>query len=643
MTTTTIITILNVLYIKHTIFKHVEEISKRASQEVASMISLKGRDIVKLPYLQMISKFGMPWDYIKHYLPPTIGSTDKDNDVLLKRRVQAISKYCSHRNATLSTLVQLLKWSGPKFNPQPEQVDITTIIMNGNKDILMLLLKQCPHLDYSGANQAASLYGHVSILEMLRDSQPKGDFLPTTYGEASLADACGKGYLDVVIYLHNTYGDKINGTENAFEYAVSNSHLDIVKFLHFNRSEPCSRKAIISSAMSGSVELVKFLHETQTGGWSTEVMDQAASYGHLEILKFLHEHRSEGCTTMAMDMAAHCGHFSVVEWLNHNRSEGCTEDAMDMTNSFEIVQFLHNHRSEGCTTHAMDIAAAAGNLQTVSFLHSNRTEGCTTKAMDEAIRYSHIDVVKFLYENRSEGCSMNKIFSIACLRDDISLEMIRYLNETIKAVPNGKEVYCGAVNNRVDVIQYLLEQYPNVDWDFGGILSLLVSFGCLETLKFFQDNLPHALSCKHNIFDKACKHSSTVDMIRFLHENNYTQWCSTDAMDQASASGNLEIVEFLHFNRTEGCTTRAMDRAALNGHLKVVKFLHENRTEGCKYFLGIFTQDSTVPLCFDTAHYMLSNKLVSKDMILKDCIHPDNYEIIQLVDQFLLSDNSPYL
>ena len=77
-------------------------------------------------------------------------------------------------------------------------------------------------------------------------------------------------------------------------------------------------------------------------------INNAAKRGHLEVIKWLHYNRSEGCTTKAlslkaMDLAAENGHLEVVKWLHHNRSEGCTTDAMNRAAKYghlEVVKFL---------------------------------------------------------------------------------------------------------------------------------------------------------------------------------------------------------------------------------------------------------------------------------------------------------------
>ena len=45
-------------------------------------------------------------------------------------------------------------------------------------------------------------------------------------------------------------------------------------------------------------------------------------------------------------------------------------------------------------------------------------------------------------------------------------------------------------------------------------------------------------------------------------------------MDDAASSGHLEVIKWLHNNNsTEGCSTNAMGYAASNGHLEIVKWM----------------------------------------------------------------------
>lgn len=59
-------------------------------------------------------------------------------------------------------------------------------------------------------------------------------------------------------------------------------------------------------------------------------MNYAASNGHLDVVKWLHANNYKDCTTEATDKASANGHLDVVKWLHQNRKEGCTTKAMNL-------------------------------------------------------------------------------------------------------------------------------------------------------------------------------------------------------------------------------------------------------------------------------------------------------------------------
>ena len=93
------------------------------------------------------------------------------------------------------------------------------------------------------------------------------------------------GYLDGIVYNTN-----LTFSKKAMNWAAENGHLDVVKWLHENRQEGCTRMA----------------------------MNNAAENGHLGMVKWLHNNREEGCTMYAMNWAAAAGHLHVVNWLRDN-------------------------------------------------------------------------------------------------------------------------------------------------------------------------------------------------------------------------------------------------------------------------------------------------------------------------------------
>lgn len=74
-------------------------------------------------------------------------------------------------------------------------------------------------------------------------------------------------------------------------------------------------------------------------------------YGHLHIIRWLHENRNEGCTARAIDEATSHGHLEIVQWLLANRTEGCSDYAQAgayYSGHLSIFQWLHNHQAERC-------------------------------------------------------------------------------------------------------------------------------------------------------------------------------------------------------------------------------------------------------------------------------------------------------
>ncbi|EGG22292.1 hypothetical protein DFA_04410 [Cavenderia fasciculata] len=77
----------------------------------------------------------------------------------------------------------------------------------------------------------------------------------------------------------------------------------------------------ISNRLAGRKgKVVEFLHFNRTEGASTKAMDWASEYGHLDIVKFLYKHRSE------------CVSTSAVHWA--------------VANGTEIIKFLEKYRTQ---------------------------------------------------------------------------------------------------------------------------------------------------------------------------------------------------------------------------------------------------------------------------------------------------------
>ena len=83
----------------------------------------------------------------------------------------------------------------------------------------------------------------------------------------------------------------------------------------------------------GDLDTLIWLHQRESDlkfKCNRKDMDGAAANGHIDIIKWLHENRSEGCTTDAMDYAARSGHLEVIKWLHDNRREAARAGSLDV-------------------------------------------------------------------------------------------------------------------------------------------------------------------------------------------------------------------------------------------------------------------------------------------------------------------------
>src|SRR3989344_1282659 len=99
--------------------------------------------------------------------------------------------------------------------------------------------------------------------------------------EIGLESGAKGGYLGKVI-LESRCGGKFD--EDVMDWAAKNGHLNVIIWLHLNRTEGCSRRAMNDAAKNGHFDVVKWLHENRTEGCSIKAMDGAARNGHLNVV-----------------------------------------------------------------------------------------------------------------------------------------------------------------------------------------------------------------------------------------------------------------------------------------------------------------------------------------------------------------------
>ncbi|AVK76652.1 Ankyrin repeat domain containing protein [Pandoravirus neocaledonia] len=219
-----------------------------------------------------------------------------------------------------------------------------------------------------------------------------------TFGKTHIMDsAAAGGHLDVVEFLHVNRTDGC--TADAMDGAAAGGHLDVVEFLHANRTEGCTPWAIVGAARGGHIDMVAWLYRNrpECAAPPRAALDAAARYGHMDTILFLHERAQVPLTQSAMSEAIAGGHCNVAAYLHSHGINKCRPEDMDEAagnGHLGMLHFLQQACIARCTSMAMTLAAQSGHLDVVTFLHENRTEGCTKKALTSP----NPQVVAFLRE-----------------------------------------------------------------------------------------------------------------------------------------------------------------------------------------------------------------------------------------------------
>ncbi|EGG18636.1 hypothetical protein DFA_04131 [Cavenderia fasciculata] len=396
-------------FIRHTIFRYAKELNNNNNNNNnnnkdlnlhvdGQSGSLSGKDIINLSWLEMISVFAMPWNFIKHYLP------DK-YQVLVKRRMAVFSRYCAHRNATLSTLQHLLEWS-PEYDPQ-DQYDsihhrlIYNVASKGHRDILEFLRV----VTFQSVMEIVAKNGHLHILEWFHYYKIKNNYYSYQSYTGNPIDNAKS--LKIVQFLHK---NGFRGTAAAIDNACLRGDLDIVKFLFENRTEGCTQQAIINACRIGNFEMIKFI---LSNIWkekcpSTAVDAVIGTNCSLEVLMYL----DQVCTIVGLgDASSYHGRLDIIQYYYQHYPQDILWTQVDdlvgfaaMDGHLDILQFICEKFPESIfKPNTMDIAVGKGKLEIVKFLHFNRSEGCTTMAMDNAALNNDLETVEFLHKHRTEG------------------------------------------------------------------------------------------------------------------------------------------------------------------------------------------------------------------------------------------------
>ncbi|EGG22432.1 hypothetical protein DFA_04554 [Cavenderia fasciculata] len=299
--------------------------------------------------------------------------------------------------------------------------------------------------------------------------------------------------------------------------------------------------------------------------------------------------------TFVIDLCCCSGSFEIVSYLLDTKMYQVTPLALDNAASFghlEIVKLLLP--LVDCTNKAIDTASLNGYCQVVKIL-LEAGKPYTYRAIEYASTNGHLEVVKLLHTWDGQP---NRIDKHATMTTDIAYESNH--SNTYPESYSNNPLDLAASNGHLQVVEYLHnEKYgcSVVALDFAAkrgyhhVVDYLLDnrtegcsseaidqVACTGDLEMIQKlHFRAKAPCSYRAMNNAAKYLNVVEWL----SNNRQEGCNKMAMDNASALGALDVLQYLHINRTEGCSTAAMDMAAKYGQLETLIFLRTHRTEGC--------------------------------------------------------------
>ena len=122
----------------------------------------------------------------------------------------------------------------------------------------------------------------------------------------------------MTIYIHKKYKRKIGKYLYSLQELIENKKLF---YILINYKEFYNSQAIKSCCELGNLYALKLLIHKNKEKIFFNPINYASLNGHLNIVKWLHKNRSEGCTTGAMNWASENGHTEIYNYLIKHKDE----------------------------------------------------------------------------------------------------------------------------------------------------------------------------------------------------------------------------------------------------------------------------------------------------------------------------------
>ncbi|KAL2914245.1 hypothetical protein HK105_206189 [Polyrhizophydium stewartii] len=218
---------------------------------------------------------------------------------------------------------------------------VAALRFNFNELALYLIqqeLLQFRRSDFGERLPAAAKDGRLEIIKFVFEMPGKATFL-----EETLTQAIVGGWVDVAHWL--VTGPAKDVWSPQLVECVAKSSLVMFGVLQQARSDLPTSDIMDAAACIGNLDLVQHMHER---GFSctTAAMDGAAENSHINVVRFLHDNRTEGCTRAGLARALNRSSPETLDLMLASPVSGSVKDAQKVLYNWSlterVVRILHH-------------------------------------------------------------------------------------------------------------------------------------------------------------------------------------------------------------------------------------------------------------------------------------------------------------
>ncbi|EFA80456.1 hypothetical protein PPL_07291 [Heterostelium album PN500] len=312
------------------------------STVIETAVSERKKEIAE--YLVSTSKSDTIYDYSRDLID-ACRSNDIETVKLLSYKVGYLYYYEANSplfEAAFSNNLEIVDWLLNNRFDEANLLGRTRLVgMVVNENLLHIpdwLLSKGHIEDIVYHNRDLHLHFQPGTFQWLKTTKLKINFSSEDIDEGARSLP-----LDDLKWMCDHCNEQFSGM--AMYNAITNSNLEVAKWLHENHNAVGSEVVdyITVNDEKKTLEMIKWFHENRTDTLGLHVMDSAAS-SSLDIVKFLHFNRTEGCTESAMLNALKAGHIEIFEFLKENRTEGAPNNLIEQLcadGNLAMIQYLH--------------------------------------------------------------------------------------------------------------------------------------------------------------------------------------------------------------------------------------------------------------------------------------------------------------